>query len=79
MGRTQLQDAVPMTLGQEFEAYAAILAEEVDRLEQNCRNMVYNSIGLVTALNPYLGYEVSQAKALRNCVFLKVAVSKLKF
>ena len=24
-----------------------------------CRNMVYNSIGLVTALNPYLGYETS--------------------
>ncbi|MDZ7631509.1 MAG: lyase family protein [Gemmatimonadaceae bacterium] len=28
MGRTQLQDAVPMTLGQEFEAYAVTLAED---------------------------------------------------
>ena len=27
--------------------------------EEVCRNMVYNSIGLVTALNPYLGYETS--------------------
>ena len=35
MGRTQLQDAVPMTLGQEFEAYAATLEEEIERLEQN--------------------------------------------
>ena len=35
MGRTQLQDAVPMTLGQEFEAYAATLTEEIDRLESN--------------------------------------------
>lgn len=34
MGRTQLQDAVPMTLGQEFEAYAVMLNEEVKRLEQ---------------------------------------------
>ena len=34
MGRTQLQDAVPMTLGQEFTAYAATLAEEIDRLEE---------------------------------------------
>ena len=34
MGRTQLQDAVPMTLGQEFTAYAATLSEEIDRLEQ---------------------------------------------
>ncbi len=35
MGRTQLQDAVPMTLGQEFEAYAVTLGEEIERLEQN--------------------------------------------
>ena len=27
--------------------------------KERCRQMVYNSIGLVTALNPYLGYEVS--------------------
>lgn len=35
MGRTQLQDAVPMTVGQEFEAFAATLEEEIQRLEQN--------------------------------------------
>jgi aspartate ammonia-lyase len=29
MGRTQLQDAVPMTLGQEFNAFAVSLAEEL--------------------------------------------------
>ena len=34
MGRTQLQDAVPMTLGQEFEAFAANLEEEINRLNQ---------------------------------------------
>ncbi len=35
MGRTQLQDAVPMTLGQEFESYADTLEEEVERLNHN--------------------------------------------
>lgn len=35
MGRTQLQDAVPMTLGQEFQSYAATLDEEIERLDQN--------------------------------------------
>jgi aspartate ammonia-lyase len=35
MGRTQLQDAVPMTLGQEFESFAATLEEEIDRLGEN--------------------------------------------
>ena len=34
MGRTQLQDAVPMTLGQEFEAYAVTLEEEIMRLNE---------------------------------------------
>lgn len=35
MGRTQLQDAVPMTLGQEFEAYAATLEEDISKLNNN--------------------------------------------
>lgn len=50
MGRTQLQDAVPMTLGQEFEAYAANLSEEIERLEANMKlffeiNMGATAIG----------------------------------
>ena len=32
MGRTQLQDAVPMTLGQEFAAFGHTILEDVDRL-----------------------------------------------
>lgn len=34
IGRTQLQDAVPITLGQEFEAFAATLREDTARLEE---------------------------------------------
>jgi aspartate ammonia-lyase len=34
MGRTQLQDAVPMTLGQEFTAFAHTILEDVDRLSE---------------------------------------------
>ena len=34
MGRTQLQDAVPMTLGQEFRAYGITLGEDADRLRE---------------------------------------------
>ncbi|MGO2112856.1 MAG: aspartate ammonia-lyase [Pseudoclavibacter sp.] len=32
VGRTQLQDAVPMTLGQEFHGFATTLGEDIDRL-----------------------------------------------
>ncbi|MBX9928888.1 MAG: aspartate ammonia-lyase [Gemmatimonadaceae bacterium] len=34
MGRTQLQDAVPMTLGQEFAAFGHTIAEDIDRLAE---------------------------------------------
>ncbi|HEX7049688.1 MAG TPA: aspartate ammonia-lyase [Longimicrobiales bacterium] len=34
IGRTQLQDAVPMTLGQEFHAYGVTLGEDIERLRE---------------------------------------------
>ncbi|HEU0015962.1 MAG TPA: aspartate ammonia-lyase [Longimicrobium sp.] len=34
MGRTQLQDAVPMTLGQEFTAFGVTIGEDIDRLRE---------------------------------------------
>ena len=34
MGRTQLQDAVPMTLGQEFKSWATTIGEDVSRLKE---------------------------------------------
>ena len=69
MGRTQLQDAVPMTLGQEFEAYAANLAEEVERLEQNYKlflevNMGATAIG--TGINADPDYSPLCIKYLRE-------------
>ena len=45
MGRTQMQDAVPMTLGQEFGAYAATLSEEIDRLENNVKLFLEVNMG----------------------------------
>ena len=45
MGRTQLQDAVPMTLGQEFEAFASTLEEEIDRLNEMARLFLEVNMG----------------------------------
>ncbi len=45
MGRTQLQDAVPMTLGQNFMAWGTTLEEEVDRLEENVRLFLEINMG----------------------------------
>ncbi|PKL79524.1 MAG: aspartate ammonia-lyase [Ignavibacteriae bacterium HGW-Ignavibacteriae-4] len=44
VGRTQLQDAVPMTLGQEFATFANTLREEIDRLKENAK--LFNEINL---------------------------------
>ncbi|WP_010532556.1 aspartate ammonia-lyase [Brachybacterium squillarum] len=37
MGRTQMQDAVPMTVGQEFHAWATTIEEDVERLTRTSR------------------------------------------
>lgn len=37
VGRTELRDAVPMTLGQEFGAYATTIGEDIERLNEICQ------------------------------------------
>jgi aspartate ammonia-lyase len=59
MGRTQLQDAVPMTLGQEFSTYAVMLEEDEQRLMEACLliheiNLGATAIG--TGINAPAGY-----------------------
>ncbi|MFD6433383.1 aspartate ammonia-lyase [Streptomyces venezuelae] len=59
MGRTQLQDAVPMTLGQEFSAYAVMIDEDRARLAEAAEliheiNLGATAIG--TGLNAPAGY-----------------------
>jgi aspartate ammonia-lyase len=61
MGRTQLQDAVPMTLGQEFSTYAVMLGEDEERLKEAAMlireiNMGATAIGTgITAHPDYAG------------------------
>src|SRR6476646_4169573 len=59
MGRTQLQDAVPMTLGQEFNAFARTLDDEVRALEAVSAVLTEVSMGgtaIGTGLNAPKGY-----------------------
>ncbi len=61
MGRTQLQDAVPMTLGQEFDAYAANLTEEIARLESNMKLLLEINMG-ATAIGTGINVDPDYAK-----------------
>lgn len=45
MGRTQLEDAVPMTLGQTFSGFAAILQDEIKHLEEAAQDFLTVNMG----------------------------------
>ena len=59
MGRTELQDAVPMTVGQEFYSYASMLNWELDNLEHAEKAIMVLNMGgtaIGTGLNTPKGY-----------------------
>jgi len=59
MGRTQLQDAVPMTLGQEFHAFAESLDNEIfalERIETVLYEVNMGGTAIGTGLNAPVGY-----------------------
>ncbi|UOK42475.1 MULTISPECIES: aspartate ammonia-lyase [Flavobacterium] len=75
MGRTQLQDAVPMTLGQEFEAFAVTLEEEIERLTQNSNLFLETNMGATaigTGLNAAPGYAKLCAENLAKVTGLAI-------
>ncbi len=59
VGRTQLQDAVPMTLGQEFSTYAVMLGEDEARLAEAAaliREINLGATAIGTGINADPGY-----------------------
>ena len=78
MGRTQLQDAVPMTLGQEFSTYAVMLGEDEQRLKEAvllvCEiNMGATAIG--TGINSHPDYAASVCRHLRSVTGIPVVTA----
>ena len=75
MGRTQLQDAVPMSLGQEFEAFAVLLEEEVSRLHNNAALLLEVNLGATaigTGLNTPPDYQSTVVGRLREVTGLDI-------
>jgi aspartate ammonia-lyase len=78
MGRTQLQDAVPMTLGQEFSTYAVMLGEDEQRLREAvalvCEiNMGATAIG--TGINSHPDYAGLVCRHLRKVTGIPVVTA----
>ncbi len=69
MGRTQLQDAVPMTLGQTFSAWAQNLQDEIDGLHRSSRQFLSINLGgtaIGTGINADPDYPKFAVQALRD-------------
>jgi len=78
MGRTQLQDAVPMSMGDEFHAFATNLREELSRIDDSRRliseiNMGATAIG--TAVNTPPGYAALVTEHLRRITGLDLSLA----
>jgi aspartate ammonia-lyase len=78
MGRTQLQDAVPMTLGQELSTYAVMLGEDEQRLKEAvaliCEiNMGATAIG--TGINSHPDYAALVCRHLREITGIPVVTA----
>jgi aspartate ammonia-lyase len=65
MGRTQLQDAVPMTLGQEFRAYGVTIGEDIERLRELAVHLHEINMG-ATAIGTGINTDPGYASLVRS-------------
>lgn len=79
MGRTQLQDAVPMTLGDEFRGFAHNLSEEQAVLRMAADRLLEVNLGATaigTGVNTPAGYRHQVVAALSECTGLEIRSAK---
>jgi len=79
MGRTQLQDAVPMTVGQEFHAWGVLLQEEIKNLHYTAQLLLEVNIGATaigTGLNAATGYQEAAVRHLAEVTGLQCVAAE---
>jgi len=78
MGRTQLQDAVPMTLGQEFKVYGDLMRDEIRQLTRAAELLLEVNLGATaigTGLNTPDGYAQCAVSKLAEVTGLPVVLA----
>lgn len=78
LGRTQLQDAVPMTLGQEFGAFAVTIGEDADRMDEAISLIAEINLGgtaIGTGLNAHPSYAGQACERLRQLTGLPLTTA----
>lgn len=79
MGRTQLEDAVPMTLGQTFNGFASILEQEVANLNYAAQDFLTVNMGATaigTGITAEPGYAEKCVAALRKITGLDIRLAE---
>ena len=78
IGRTQLQDAVPMTLGQEFSTYAVMLQEDESRVGEAAnliREVNLGATAIGTGINAHPEYAARVTRTLSEIAGVELVVS----
>ena len=82
IGRTHLQDAVPLTLGQEFSGYVGMLDDNLERLEQSLPGVYRLALGgtaVGTGINAAPGFDQAIAREIANLTELPFVSAPNKF
>lgn len=82
IGRTHLQDATPLTLGQEFSGYVGMLDDNLERLAQSLPGVYRLSLGgtvVGTGINAAPGFDQAAAQEIANLTGLPFVPAPNKF
>ncbi len=82
IGRTHMQDAVPVTLGQEWSGYADMLADDLERLDDALKGVYRLALGgtaVGTGLNTAPGFEAAATAEISRLTGLPFVSAPNKF
>ena len=82
LGRTHLQDATPLSLGQEFSGYASALRHGVSRIEKSldhCYELAMGGTAVGTGINSFEGFGEQVANEISNLTGLPFKTAENKF
>jgi len=82
IGRTHMQDATPITLGQEWSGYAGMLADNIERVEDALKGVYRLALGgtaVGTGINAAPGFDVAAAAEIARLTGLPFVTAPNKF
>ena len=82
LGRTHLQDATPLSLGQEFSGYASALRHGISRIEKaldHCYELAMGGTAVGTGINSFEGFGEQVANEISSLTGLPFKTAENKF